>query len=312
MNMKNNNKIIYLLMTISAVFWAGAFIAGKVTVKEFPPFSLTFLRFFFASIFIFITMIKFEEKDWRLKREDYPVVIFLGIVGMVGYHVLFFLALKYTTAINSSMIAATNPLITTILAATFLGEKLSVKRVLAIFVAFAGVVLTVTRGQLSVLIHMNFNLGDLLMMAAVTCWATYTIVSRYVMPKYSPLILSTYSFIICGMFTLPFALMEKPMEYLPQTSLKGWAGVLYMSIFPSYIGYLVQQYSIREIGPSKTSIFINLVPVFSLILSVLILKESVTIVTILSGALIILGVYLTSKYKTEVDRNVSLFQQSES
>lgn len=295
---KSSNFKIIALMTMSTVFWAGAFIAGKVTTVEFPPFALTFLRFFFASIFIFITMMKFEKKDWRLKREDLPVMVFLGLVGMVGYHVLFFIALKYTTAVNASMIAATNPLMTTILAALFLNERLGMARVATIFVALTGVVLTITRGDISVIKSFSINRGDLFMLAAVACWATYAIVSRRVMSKYSPLILTTYSFLLCSLFTLPFAIMEKPWVFIPATSIKGWIGVLYMSIFPSFIGYLVQQTSIKELGPSKTSIFINLVPVFSMVLSVVLLKERVTAITILSAALIVLGVYLTNRLKT--------------
>lgn len=295
---KDNYRIM-ALMILSTIFWAGAFIAGKVTTVEFPPFSLTFLRFFFASFLIFITMIKFEKKDWRLKKEDLPVLIFLGFVGMVGYHILFFIALKHTTAVNASMIAATNPLITTILAAIFLKEGLSIARIGTIFVALTGVVLTITRGDLTIIKTLSINKGDLIMLLAVACWAVYSIVSRRVMNKYSPLILTTYSFLLCTLFTLPFAIIEKPWVYLQHTTVNGWIGVLYMAIFPSYIGYLVQQTSIKELGPSKTSIFINLVPVFSMILSVIILKEKVTGITIFSAALIVLGVYLTNKLKVQ-------------
>jgi len=295
----NSNFKIMALMTMSTVFWAGAFIAGKVTTVEFPPFSLTFLRFFFASILIFATMVRFEKKDWKLKKEDMPVMVFLGLVGMVGYHVLFFIALKYTTAVNASMIAATNPLITTILAAAFLNEKLGVARIATIFVALTGVVLTITRGDISIIKSLSFNKGDLIMLLAVACWAVYSIVSRRVMSKYSPLILTTYSFLLCSAFTLPFAIMEKPWVYMQNTSLKGWIGVLYMAILPSFIGYLVQQTAIKELGPSKTSIFINLVPVFSMVLSVVILRERITVITIFSAILIVLGVYMTNTLKTK-------------
>lgn len=298
--MEKSNKKIILLMLLSSVFWAGAFIGGKVAVEEFPPFALTFLRFFIASILIFAAMIKFEKKDWRLRKEDLPVMLFLGLVGMVGYHILFFMALKHTTASNASMIAAINPLITTVLAAIFLNEALNLKRVGAIFLALIGVLLTITRGDLGIIKSFDFNKGDLLMLVAVACWAVYSIVSRRVMDRYSPLILTSYSFILCALFTFPFALMEGPLKFLPQTTYKGWLGVVYMAVFPSFIGYLVQQTSIKTLGPSKTAIFINLVPVFSLILSALILKEQITAFTIFSASLIIIGVYLTSRLKVKI------------
>ncbi|KAB3535341.1 DMT family transporter [Alkaliphilus pronyensis] len=306
---KTNNKTI-LLMLLSSIFWAGAFIGGKLAVEEFPPFSLTFLRFFFASIVIFPVMVKYEKKNWHLKREDYPVMMFLGLVGMVGYHILFFIALKYTSAVNASMIAAINPLLTTILASIFLDEKLGLLRIGAIIIALIGVVITISRGDLSVIQSFSFNRGDIIMIIAVSCWAIYSIVSRRVMGKYSPLILTCYSFILCTIFTFPFALLERPDVFLGNTSILGWSSVLYMAIFPSTIGYLVQQTSIKELGASKTAIFINLVPVFSMLLSVIILREKVSTITIIGGILIVAGVYLTTRLKDSYNLN-KLFKTPE-
>jgi len=295
--LEEENKKIYGLMIMTTFFWAGAFIAGKFGVKEFSPLALTFYRFFLASIIIFIIMVKYEEKDWRLKKEDWGVVIILGTIGMIGYHILFFSALKYTTSTNSSVIAATNPLITSILAAIFAGEALGIKRMGAICLALSGVVLTITNWDLTILFNFSLNKGDLLMLGAVVCWASYSVISKRVMPKYSPLILTTYSFIICTVSLLPFVILESPWNYIPTITWKGWTSVIYMAIFPTVIGYLIQQMSFKAIGASKTNIFINLVPVFSIILAVLILHEQITILKLASAAIIIIGVYLNSIIK---------------
>ncbi len=301
--MKNEKKI-YMLMILCTLFWAGAFVAGKIGVKEFPPFSLAFFRFLFATAVIFPIMIKYEEKNWRLKKSDFPIMLILGIVGMFGYHALFFTALKYTTAINSAMIGATNPMITSIIASLIIGERLGIKRFSAILLAFSGVVLTISDGQLHTIRSIDFNIGDIIMLCAVLCWAAYSVISKKVMPKYSPLIITSYSFLVCLIALIPFTLLERPMDYLPNVTWKGWASVLYMSIFASVIGYLVQQISIKAIGPSKTMSFINLVPLFSIILSSLILKETVTSIKIISGIIIIWGVYLNSKLKIEIKSSI--------
>lgn len=282
------------------LFWAGAFIAGKIGVNEFPPLSLAFFRFLFATIIIFPIMIRYEDKDWRLKKSDLPVIISLGIIGMFGYHALFFVALKYTTAINSSMIAATNPMITSILASIIIGERLGFKRLGAILIAFLGVILTISNGQIETIKNISFNIGDIIMLCAVVCWAVYSVISKKVMPKYSPLIITSYSFLVCLIALIPFALIEKPMTYLPNITWKGWVSVLYMSVFASVVGYLVQQISIKAIGPSKTNVFINLVPVFSILLSSAILKEEVTLIKLTSAIIIITGVYLNSKLKIKI------------
>lgn len=289
------NRLIYLLMVITAFFWSGAFIAGKYGVQEFSPASLTFFRFLIASIIIFVIMVKYEKKDWRLKKEDWKVILYLGTVGMIGYHILFFGALKYTTSTNASIIAALNPIITSVLAASFAGEKLSGKRIIAILIALMGVILTITNWDLNVLRQMAFNKGDLLMLGAVICWASYSVVSKKVMSSYSPLILSTYSFIVCTVCLIPFVIWEEiTTGFLSSTTWTGWASIIYMAIFPTLIGYLIQQISFKYIGASRTNIFINLVPVFSIILATLILHEKFSGLKLISAGIIISGVYLNS------------------
>lgn len=301
--MKSEKKV-YVLMTTCTLFWAGAFIAGKIGVQEFPPFSLAFFRFLFATAIIFPMMIKYEDKNWRLKKSDWKTIIVLGMIGMFGYHALFFTALKYTTAINSAMIGATNPLITSLLASFMIGEKLGIKRLGAILLALSGVMLTISEGKLEIIKSIDFNIGDIIMLLAVVCWAIYGVISKKVMPRYSPLIITSYSFLICLVALVPFVIFERPMTYLPHVTWRGWISVLYMAVFASVIGYLVQQISIKAIGPSKTMSFINLVPVFSIALSYIILKEDVTLIKIISALIIICGVYLNSKLKIDTKLKV--------
>lgn len=287
-------KKIYLLMVCAALFWAGAFIAGKYTVPYIPVFTLTFLRFFYATVILYFVM-KRMSVDFRLERKKLPVYLFTGTVGMFGYHVLFFTALRYTTAINSSIIAATNPMVTTVLALLFLRNRLGGKRVAGILLSFAGVVLTITGANLDVLRRFTFNAGDLLMLAAVASWAVYSVYSKSRGKEIAPIVLTYYSFLVCTILLIPFVLYERPWEFLPGVPGTAHLAVLYMSVFPSVIGYLVQQTAIRAIGPEKASVFINLVPVFSILLAVLILGEALEPVKLLTAALIIAGVLICQR-----------------
>ncbi|MCY6484071.1 DMT family transporter [Clostridium aestuarii] len=286
---------IYFLMVLTALFWAGAFIAAKLSSPYIPAFTLTFLRFLIATLVLYVVILIKEKSLYKLKKKDIPVFLFTGIVGMVGYHIFFFTSVKYTTAINSSIIGASNPIITTILCFLFLREKISFKRFIGIIISFTGVFLTITNGDLSSLGNINLNKGDLIMLLAVLCWASYAVYSKKVMPLYSPIVLTFYSFLFCTLFLVPFVIYENPISSLSNVPYYAYAAVVYMSIFASVIGYFVQQMAIKQIGPSKTSIFINLVPVFSIILSVIILKETVTIMKIFAAGLIIIGVYICQK-----------------
>lgn len=287
------NKI-YILMVCSAVFWAGAFIAGKYTVPYITTFTLTFLRFFYATVILFFVM-KRTAVDFKLDKDKLPVYLFTGAVGMFGYHVLFFTALKYTTAINSSIIAATNPMVTTLLVVLFLRSRLAGKQIFGILLSFAGVILTITGADFSVLRSFRFNAGDLWMLAAVAAWAAYSVFSKSKGKGIQPIVLTYYSFLVCTIMLVPFVIFEKPWDYLMTIPVSAHLAVLYMSIFPSVIGYLVQQMAIKEIGPSRASIFVNLVPVFSIILAVLILGEALEPVKLLTAALIIAGVYICQR-----------------
>lgn len=295
------------LMVLAAVFWSGAFIAGKFSVEEFPVFSLTFYRFLFASIVIFGILI-IKEKNWRVNKHDFLMFLLLGVVGMVGYHIFFFLALKYTSPVNASLIGSTNPIITTILSVIFLKESIKLKNIGAVLLSFLGVSLIISNGNIDVFKEFKVNIGDLLMIVAVICWAAYAIIAKKVLSKHSPLKTTSYSFLTCTLVLIPMVIIEKPWVYVPNTSLKGWLSVLYMSIFASVGGYLIHQISIKKIGPSKSSLYINLVPVFSMILAYFILGESISLLKVVAAGLIIFSVILnmgihfpkTSKYKEKL------------
>lgn len=289
------NVKIYFLIVLCTIFWAGAFIAAKLSSPFIPAFTLTFLRFSIAALVLYIIIKVRKQKLHKLTKKDIPVFLVTGLVGMFGYHVLFFVAIKYTTAINSSIIGASNPIITAILSIIFLKDKVSIKRVLGIILSFTGVFLTLTNASLNVMKAFSFNHGDILMIFAVIMWAAYSVFSKWVMPRYSPITLTFYSFLFCTIILVPFVIYEMPWKLIGAIPYYSYISVVYMSIFPSVIGYLVQQMSIKQIGPSKTSIFINLVPVFSIILSVLILKETLNPIKLLTAALIILGVYICQK-----------------
>lgn len=280
----------YLLMIMACVFWAGAFIAGKSSVGSFGPWTLTFYRFFFASIILFPILWFKYPKQLKLNWIQWKSVLILGLVGMTGYHVLFFTALKYTSASSASMLAATNPIMTAVLLSIFYKEKLSPAKLGLLGLALLGVVLTITNWDLSSLLEMKRNIGELIMLVAVFCWADYSILVKKYIVNFKPIVMTAYAFLTCTFMVVPFALFEGMIKASIHAPLSAWGSVLYMALFASVIGYGIQQDSIQKIGPAKTNIFINLVPVFSLILAFLILGEEIPYTKLISGGLIIASV----------------------
>lgn len=280
----------YCLMLMACVFWAGAFIAGKSSSATFGPFTLTFYRFFISAVVLYPFLKWKLPKDLKLSPVRAKEVALLGLVGMVGYHVPFFMALHYTSASNASMIAATNPIMTAVLLSILYKERLSLPKLSFLLLALLGVLLTITNWHLEKLLELERNIGEILMVAAVFCWASYSILVRKYIVNFKPIVMSYYAFLSCSLMVFPFALAEGMIKTSLSAPLSAWTSVFYMAIFASVLGYWIQQESIKQIGPAKTNIFINLVPVFSLILAMLILGEVIPMTKWLSGAMIIVAV----------------------
>lgn len=294
--MKDNLKY-YISMVFATILFAGAFIAGKLGVGEFSPVVMTYLRISLAAIIIFPIMLHKEKENWKINKEEGILAFKLGLIGMTFYHLLFFSALRYTTASNASVINASMPVLTAIIAFFILKEKLSFRRTFFIFTAFLGVVLTITKWDLTSIYTNGFNKGDLLMICATTSWATYGVIAKKGMKSIKPLKLTAYSFVMCVIILTPFALKEIIFENALDVPPKAYLAIVYMALFPTVIGYTVQQTCIKHIGPSNTALFINLVPIFSIFMATIFLGESLYPLTIVSAFIIILSVISFTRIK---------------
>lgn len=275
-------------MVFTVLFWAGAFIAGKVGVQSASPLALTYFRFLIAVICIF-GYARFSGISLKIRRQDWPIMFILGFVGMVCYHLLFFESLKFTSAIKTSMIAATNPLITAVIAALVLGEKLNRIKIACIFTALFGVLLTISQWDLLRLVQNSINIGDLIMLCAILCWSLYAVIVRTQVDRFNPVVTTFYSFLTCVLLLTPFQAVEIATGSF-HIQPDGWLAIAYMGVFPTFLGYMIQQQSIKHLGLSRTALFVNLTPVFTMILAVSILHEPFFTLNAVSAAIIIAAV----------------------
>ena len=165
------------------------------------------------------------------------------------------------------------------------------KQILDLVPSFSprAILLTISRWDLGLLIRTGPSLGDLLMAAAVLCWACYAILVRRLVTRFDPIVTTFYSFLTCVLVLTPFQGAEILRHGLA-IDRQGWLAILYMGVFPTFIGYLVQQQAIKHIGVSRTALFINLVPLLVMALAVSVLGESFFRLNLVSAAMIILAV----------------------
>lgn len=294
-NQHTRHTKMYILMLLVVFFWASAFIAAKFTTPYIPACTVTVVRFAIAIACIYLMKNAMEKKNpetaYKLKKEDVTKMIFTGIVGMIGYHVLFFLAVEYTSTVNSSIIRATDPVITVILAFVFLHQKVKPLQLGGILLSLLGVLLTITSGDLSYLLTMGMNKGDLFMIGAVLSWAAYSVYSKSKCGHIPPIAITYYSFWVCFLVLIPFSIiLDKPWEWIGSVPMSAWVSVVYMALFCSALACYMQQMAVQEIGPTRSAIFINLIPVCSTILAFLILHETLEPVKIFTALLSIAGV----------------------
>ncbi|HPF16415.1 MAG TPA: DMT family transporter [Thermotogota bacterium] len=290
-------RYVYLLMVLVTMFWGGSFVIGKVTVDQFPPLTLTFFRYLISALIIFPIMIKKEGKKAILKIRDLPVMIIIAISGGFGYGILYFLALSYTTAIKAAIIVATNPLMTLLISSLLIRERLTPIKLFAVSIAMFGVMITITNGFQIGTSAFSFNPGDLIMFAAVILYSFYAVFSQKIMKRYSPFILTGYSFILSLLFMIPIAMGEKPFQIWKASTLQEKFAVIYLGTLASAVGYLLHQVSIHFIGATKTMGFYSLVPIFTALFSIIFLDEPITPALIIGGVIIIFGIYLNYGYK---------------
>ncbi|MEM6598790.1 MAG: DMT family transporter [Cyanobacteria bacterium P01_C01_bin.69] len=281
------------LALLTSLLFAGSFVAGKYTTGEMGPLLITLLRYAIAAVFL--QMLVWYQGDigpriGSASLADKVCLFLLGTFGVVGYHFFFFSSLRYTAVANSAIINAFNPVVTGFLAAVILKETLAVRNYVGGAIAILGVLVLLTSGNLISLLRLQFNLGDLLMLCAVFCWAGYSILLRHLGKRYSGLAMSYYGALF-GVVQLLFLVIPELLRVgFPTLSPASILGVFYMGVGASGIGYLLFTLSTQRIGPTKsTSIVYSGVPVWVALLAWLFFLEPVTPWMLVSMGLILLG-----------------------
>jgi len=297
-NLSAMTPLLVLKLTMVAVFWGGAFIAGRILAQSLPIMTAAFGRILIASILLVIVVIKIEGSLPRLNRKQIFLTAILGFTGVFINNICFFGALARVPAGRTSLFVSLTPIVIAILAGFFFSERLGVRRWIGILVALLGAIVVITRGDLVsgiTDINQSIGLGELMMIGAVFSWAAYTLISREVIETLSPIVATTYS-TLWGFFFLSIgALGEfKDIDWV-LLDWRVWTSVFYLGAFGTVIAFIWFYEGIQAVGPSRTAIFSNLVPAFGVLFSVLLLGEPILISMVVGGLITALGVSLVNR-----------------
>jgi drug/metabolite transporter (DMT)-like permease len=287
----------YLLLTLTVLFWSGNMVVGRAIRDDVPPLSLAFWRWAIALALTLPFALPHLRTQWPLLKRGWRPVLALGLLGVAGFNTLAYIALQYTAATNAILLNSFIPIATIALSWAFLKKHLSNIEWFGVLVSFLGVATIVARGQLATLAGLTPNIGDLWMLVAVFVWAFYTIGLQWRPTGVDPmLLLAALTFV--GLVTLaPFYVWEITQGRLIHTTPLSLAGIAYVGTFPGFLGYVFYNRAVGEVGASKASLFIHLMPVFGILLSVIFLGEIPQSYHFIGIALIFSGIYLTTSRK---------------
>ncbi|GAB6415353.1 EamA family transporter [Bacillus luti] len=264
--MKNK---VYAQLLGFAIFTGGTFNASKYAVQYFEAIHIAAWRFGIAA-FVMLCLLKirkdFEVEVWRQNRIYY---LLLGIVGVFGFNFFFFLGMKHTEAMNGALIMATNPLVTTLLASVILREKIVKRQGIGMLLALIGVVFVLTQGSFTAIQNLSFSKGDFYILLGNICWALYGVLGRKFIKTGNPIQTTTYTMTIGALAFMIISSTQKSIVTVLEIPLLAWGAILFMAIGMSVLGYLWWNNGIAQIGAARTSLFFNLVPVVTMIISFL-------------------------------------------
>jgi len=260
-----------------------------------PPLALAFWRWAIAFLLVLPLAWPHFKSQWPLLRQAWKPIVLLGLLGVGSYNTFAYIALQYTSATNAVLLNSFIPVVTIAISWAFLGKHLRRLEGLGVVISLCGALTIIARGDPAILAHLDLNTGDVWMLGAVLAWAIYTVGLAWRPAGVHPMLMLAAMTAVGLAALLPAWLWEMAQGRQINVNPGALAALAYVGIFPSFLGYIFYNRGVAEIGASKASLFIHLMPVFGTILSALFLAEIPHWYHYLGIALIFSGIWLTMK-----------------
>jgi len=285
------HRSAYLFLLLTTLLWGGNSVAGKLAVDHVSPMMLVFLRWVLAVAILLPIGWRTIQEDWPVVRRHWLVLAALGASGFTLFNVIFYTALNYTTAINVSIEQAAMPIL--IMTANFVFFRLRVNwaQIAGVVLTIAGVILTASHGDPRRLLTLELNFGDAIMLVAVVLYSGYSVGLR-LKPALRWQSLMLAMSIAALITSLPFLLWEVVAGKAIMPDARGWTVIVYTAIGASVVSQITYIRGNELIGANRAGLFINLVPIFGTLLSVIIVGETFQLYQALSLVLVLGGISL--------------------
>ncbi|MDE3235237.1 MAG: DMT family transporter [Bacteroidota bacterium] len=292
----NKNLLIGIALALTTVIiWSGNYIVARSIAKQIPPVHLAFFRWGTATICLLPIAGKKCWNERHLLSQHKLYLLFTAIMGISLFNTFIYLAGHYTSAINLALIGTTSsPVFITFMAAIFLHEKIYFLRLTGMLVCVAGIIYLLSQGSFQKLATLHFGKGDVLILLSSFFFSIYSILVRKKPAAISPLSFLMLLFITGTIILIPFVWIESLHTPAVEWTNNMRFTILYLGIGNSVIGFLCWNLAISKMGAARTSLFANLMPLFSTIEAILILNEQFTAIHLVSGVLLLAGLIIAN------------------
>ncbi len=286
-----------VLLTLSALFWGGNFVVGRWAHTAIGPLSLSFWRWFLSAALLSPFVLPGIWRHRAVIREKFGILFVLALFGMVIFHSFTYIALNTTEAINAAVVLASMPMVIPLVSFVARDERLNSRQMLGIGLSLLGVATIIARGQFSVLLNLSFDPGDLWVLGAVVAWSIYSVLLKRAPKALPPLVLLGTTNMIAVVILFPLYLWEFKTRGGFDVTISTVLVLAYVAVFASIAAFLCWNAAVPRIGANKAGLFINLIPLFAAVFSIIFLGESLKIYHVIGIVPIVAGIYLTTTAK---------------
>jgi drug/metabolite transporter (DMT)-like permease len=284
----------YLLLCITAAFWAGNAIIGRLAAGHIPPVTLGFLRWFGAFLLVLPFAWRHLKRDWDVIRAKLGLMVIVSITGVGIFSTLQYWALEYTEALNTLLLQSALPLIVAVWSLILLGVRLTLAQAIGVMVSLAGVLVILLHGDLTALSNIRFNKGDLIFTVALSIFGLYSVLVTK-RPALHGLSFVAFTFGCGAACLVPLLIWELLARPLMQLDAKNVLSLIYVAVFPSTLAYLCFNRGVQLIGANRAAPFFHVVPVFGAAMAIAFLGERPQAFHVIGFALVLTGVYVASR-----------------
>ena len=284
----------YLLLSVTALCWAGNAIVGRLAAGHIPPVTLSFLRWSFAFLIILPFAWKHLVRDWGAIRSRLGIMILLSITGIGAFNTLQYWALEHTQALNTLLLQSAGPLVVAVWSLLLLGVRLTLAQAAGVLLSMAGVLIILMHGDLTKLSNIEFNIGDLIFIVALVIFALYSVLSLK-RPNIHALSFVAFTFGAGAACLIPLFILELFTRPLMRIEPANLLSLFYVALFPSTVAYLCFNRGVQLIGANRAAPFFHVVPVFGTVMSIIFLGEHPQAFHFIGFALVLTGVFVASR-----------------